>query len=88
MSFGRWPHDRMASSLRGQPLITGVLEQFTTSGWRSLATTTPIWTRWHLRDGSPEKTHPDHRLSQASAGPLLLPPLTGSGTRQSQGCSR
>ena len=30
MSFGHWPHDRMASSLRGQPLITGVLEQFTT----------------------------------------------------------
>lgn len=26
MSFGHWPHDRMASSLRGQPLITGVLE--------------------------------------------------------------
>lgn len=30
MSFGHWPHDRLASSLRGQPLITGVLEQFTT----------------------------------------------------------
>lgn len=30
MSFGHWPHDRMASSLRGQPLITGILEQFTT----------------------------------------------------------
>ncbi|PND54172.1 DNA-binding protein [Mycobacterium sp. ENV421] len=30
MSFGHWPHDRMASTLRGQPLITGVLEQFTT----------------------------------------------------------
>ena len=30
MSFGHWPHDRMASSLRGQPLITGVLEHFTT----------------------------------------------------------
>ena len=30
MSFGHWPYDRMASSLRGQPLITGVLEQFTT----------------------------------------------------------
>lgn len=30
MSFGHWPHDRMASSRRGQPLITGVLEQFTT----------------------------------------------------------
>ena len=30
MSFGHWPHDRMASSLRGQPLITGVLELFTT----------------------------------------------------------
>ena len=30
MGFGHWPHDRMASSLRGQPLITGVLEQFTT----------------------------------------------------------
>ena len=29
MSFGHWPYDRMASSLRGQPLITGVLEQFT-----------------------------------------------------------
>ncbi|MFB1298480.1 hypothetical protein ACAG24_023470 [Mycobacterium sp. pW049] len=29
MSFGHWPHDRMASTLRGQPLITGVLEQFT-----------------------------------------------------------
>ncbi|MEW5811515.1 MAG: DNA-binding protein [Actinomycetota bacterium] len=29
MSFGHWPHDRMASSLRGQPLITAVLEQFT-----------------------------------------------------------
>jgi DNA-binding transcriptional MerR regulator len=30
MSFGHWPYDRMASTLRGQPLITGVLEQFTT----------------------------------------------------------
>lgn len=30
MSFGHWPYARMASSLRGQPLITGVLEQFTT----------------------------------------------------------
>lgn len=30
MSFGHWPHDRVASSLRGQPLITSVLEQFTT----------------------------------------------------------
>jgi hypothetical protein len=30
MSFGHWPHDRMASSLRGQPLVTGVLELFTT----------------------------------------------------------
>lgn len=30
MSFGHWPHDRMASSLRGQPLIIGVLEKFTT----------------------------------------------------------
>ncbi len=30
MSFGHWPYDRTASSLRGQPLITGVLEQFTT----------------------------------------------------------
>ncbi len=30
MSFGHWPYDRMASSLRGQPLITGVLEQVTT----------------------------------------------------------
>lgn len=29
MSFGHWPYDRMESSLRGQPLITGVLEQFT-----------------------------------------------------------
>lgn len=29
MSFGHWPYDRMGSSLRGQPLITGVLEQFT-----------------------------------------------------------
>jgi hypothetical protein len=29
MSFGHWPHDRMASTLRGQPLIIGVLEQFT-----------------------------------------------------------
>jgi hypothetical protein len=28
MSFGHWPHDRMTFSLRGQPLITGVLEQF------------------------------------------------------------
>lgn len=30
MSFGHWPHDRVASSIRGQPLITSVLEQFTT----------------------------------------------------------
>ena len=30
MNFGHWPHDRMASSLRGQPLVTGVLELFTT----------------------------------------------------------
>lgn len=30
MSFGHWPHDRVASSMRGQPLITAVLEQFTT----------------------------------------------------------
>jgi hypothetical protein len=30
MSFGHWPHDRLTSSLRGQPLITGVLEHFTT----------------------------------------------------------
>ena len=30
MSFGHWPYDRMASTLRGQPLVTGVLEQFTT----------------------------------------------------------
>jgi hypothetical protein len=30
MSFGHWPHDRLASSLRGQPLITSVLDQFTT----------------------------------------------------------
>jgi len=29
MSFGHWPHDRVASSIRGQPLITSVLEQFT-----------------------------------------------------------
>jgi hypothetical protein len=29
MSFGHWPHDRFSSSLRGQPLITAVLEQFT-----------------------------------------------------------
>ncbi len=30
MSFGHWPHDRIQSSLRGQPpLITAVLEQFT-----------------------------------------------------------
>lgn len=29
MSFGHWPYDRMGSSLRGQPLITGILEQFT-----------------------------------------------------------
>lgn len=29
MSFGHWPHDRVASSLRGQPLIAGVLEQCT-----------------------------------------------------------
>lgn len=29
MSLGHWPHDRMASTLRGQPLITAVLEQFT-----------------------------------------------------------
>ena len=25
MSFGHWPHGRVASSLGGQPLITGVL---------------------------------------------------------------
>lgn len=29
MSFGHWPHERVASSIRGQPLITSVLEQFT-----------------------------------------------------------
>jgi len=29
MSFGHWPHDRIQSTLRGQPLITAVLEQFT-----------------------------------------------------------
>lgn len=29
MSFGHWPYDVRASSLRGQPLITSVLEQFT-----------------------------------------------------------
>lgn len=28
MSFGHWPHDRIQSSLRGQPLVTAVLEQF------------------------------------------------------------
>ena len=28
MSFGHWPHDRVSSSLRGQPLVTAVLEQF------------------------------------------------------------
>ena len=29
MSFGHWPHDRIQSSLHGQPLITAVLENFT-----------------------------------------------------------
>ncbi|WP_231750777.1 hypothetical protein [Mycobacterium sp. NAZ190054] len=30
MSFGHWPYGRMGSTLRGQPLITGVLVQSTT----------------------------------------------------------
>lgn len=29
MSFGHWPHDRITSAMRGQPIITAVLEQFT-----------------------------------------------------------
>ncbi|CPV66712.1 hypothetical protein [Mycobacteroides abscessus] len=30
MSFGHWPHDRLTSTLRGQPSITSLLEHFTT----------------------------------------------------------
>lgn len=40
MSFGHWPYDRMASSLRGQPLITGVLGRSPPNAGPSLATTT------------------------------------------------
>lgn len=56
MSFGHWPCDCMASTLRGQPLITACRSSSPPSAWPSRATTTPTSTPWPPRDGTPART--------------------------------
>lgn len=59
MSFGHWPHDRMASSCAANRSSPACWSSSPPSGWRSRAITTPIRTLWRLRDGSPGKARPD-----------------------------